>query len=82
MDKEDFDASSSTIKKFAETCVCYEECKPKRPRKAAQLVKATLREKGSARPNTKPTKRLALNGTKNTHDVTLISKDITIANAM
>eukprot|EP00957_Ditylum_brightwellii_P061227 4646148-Ditylum_brightwellii.AAC.1 len=29
MEKEGFGASSSTIKNFMETCVCYEEYKPK-----------------------------------------------------
>eukprot|EP00957_Ditylum_brightwellii_P018625 1399020-Ditylum_brightwellii.AAC.1 len=47
MDKEGFNASSSAIRKFTETCVYYKECMLKRPRKAAQFVKATLREEGS-----------------------------------
>eukprot|EP00957_Ditylum_brightwellii_P166140 12648785-Ditylum_brightwellii.AAC.2 len=29
MDKEGFDTSSSMLKEFMETCVCYKECKPK-----------------------------------------------------
>eukprot|EP00957_Ditylum_brightwellii_P179387 13665598-Ditylum_brightwellii.AAC.2 len=29
MNKEGFDASSSTLKYFTKTCVCYKECKPK-----------------------------------------------------
>eukprot|EP00957_Ditylum_brightwellii_P035005 2653434-Ditylum_brightwellii.AAC.1 len=45
-------------------------------------MKATLREEGSARPNAKLAKRLTVTGTKNPHNITPMSKDITIASTM
>eukprot|EP00957_Ditylum_brightwellii_P070270 5337974-Ditylum_brightwellii.AAC.1 len=48
MDKEGFDMSSSTIKQFTETCVCYEECKPKKTNENS-AAHESYREKGGKR---------------------------------
>eukprot|EP00957_Ditylum_brightwellii_P158017 12028416-Ditylum_brightwellii.AAC.1 len=51
-------------------------------RKAAQLIRATPREEGSAEPNAKLAKRLAMTGDKILHDSTPMAEDITIASTM
>eukprot|EP00957_Ditylum_brightwellii_P150281 11444710-Ditylum_brightwellii.AAC.1 len=45
-------------------------------------MRATPREEGSAKSNTKLAKRLTVTGTENPHDVIPMAKDITIASAM
>eukprot|EP00957_Ditylum_brightwellii_P122152 9315322-Ditylum_brightwellii.AAC.1 len=46
MDKEGFDASSSTIKNFTETCVCYKECMPKEAKESSSACKSYLERGG------------------------------------
>eukprot|EP00957_Ditylum_brightwellii_P197088 15014938-Ditylum_brightwellii.AAC.1 len=46
MDKEDFDASSSTLKEFTEICVHYKECKLKMTEKKNTACKSHSEKKG------------------------------------
>eukprot|EP00957_Ditylum_brightwellii_P154604 11766840-Ditylum_brightwellii.AAC.1 len=54
----------------------------KRLRKAAQLVKYTPRDEEITKPNAKLAKRLTMTGTKNPHNITPMSEDITIASTI
>eukprot|EP00957_Ditylum_brightwellii_P169554 12905386-Ditylum_brightwellii.AAC.1 len=46
MDKEGFDASSSTLKELTETCVHYKECKPKMTEKKSTALKSHSEKEG------------------------------------
>eukprot|EP00957_Ditylum_brightwellii_P107010 8165248-Ditylum_brightwellii.AAC.1 len=48
----------------------------KKLRKATQLVRATPREEGSAKPNAKLTKRLTMTGDNILQDAIQVTKDI------
>eukprot|EP00957_Ditylum_brightwellii_P097203 7403160-Ditylum_brightwellii.AAC.1 len=49
MDKEGFNESSSTIKEFTKTCVCYEECKPKIPEKQSAACMSHSEREGKCK---------------------------------
>eukprot|EP00957_Ditylum_brightwellii_P088676 6753528-Ditylum_brightwellii.AAC.1 len=51
-------------------------------RKLAQLVKATLREDGSARPSAKQAKKFIMIGDEIPHNVIQMAKYVTIASTM
>eukprot|EP00957_Ditylum_brightwellii_P060112 4564864-Ditylum_brightwellii.AAC.2 len=51
-------------------------------RKQAQLIRATPRKEGSARPNVKQAKRLTMIRDKILHNVTPMAMDITIESTM
>eukprot|EP00957_Ditylum_brightwellii_P024400 1842166-Ditylum_brightwellii.AAC.1 len=57
MDKEGFDASSSTIKRFMETCVCYEEYKPKETKENSAACKSHSERGGKHKAKHKATKK-------------------------
>jgi hypothetical protein len=65
MDKEGFDTSSSAIDILQKPLFPTRNASQKRLRKAAHLVRATPREEGSTKPNTKLAKRPTVTGTKN-----------------
>eukprot|EP00957_Ditylum_brightwellii_P200195 15260975-Ditylum_brightwellii.AAC.1 len=65
MDKESFDASSSIIKSLWKPVSAMKNANQKWLRKVVQLMKATPKEEGSARPNAKLAKKLTVTGTKN-----------------
>eukprot|EP00957_Ditylum_brightwellii_P119020 9078074-Ditylum_brightwellii.AAC.1 len=46
IDREDFNASSSTIKEFIEICVCYKECKPTMHVMLVAAFKSPLKREG------------------------------------
>eukprot|EP00957_Ditylum_brightwellii_P171317 13041522-Ditylum_brightwellii.AAC.1 len=75
IDKEGFDASSSTLKDFTKLCVCYKECEPK-------LVRATPKERGNKMPDVKQVKRLTMIGDDLLHNIIQMVEDITIASTM
>ena len=68
MDKEGFDTSSSAINILQKPVFPTRNASQKRLRKAAHLVRATPREEGSTKPNTKLAKRPTVTGTKNLHN--------------
>eukprot|EP00957_Ditylum_brightwellii_P112590 8582656-Ditylum_brightwellii.AAC.1 len=46
MNKEGFDASSSTIKGLIKTCMCYKECEPAIPEMLVVACKSLLEREG------------------------------------
>eukprot|EP00957_Ditylum_brightwellii_P079004 6008852-Ditylum_brightwellii.AAC.1 len=81
MDKKGSNVSSSMIKKW-KPVFSTRSVSQKKLRKAVQLMRATLREDESAKPNTKLAKRLTVTGDKILHVVIQMSKDVTIASTM
>eukprot|EP00957_Ditylum_brightwellii_P053387 4046333-Ditylum_brightwellii.AAC.1 len=57
MDKEDFDTSSSTIKKFTETCVCYEECRPTKSKESSVVHESYSKRGGKRKAKHKASKK-------------------------
>eukprot|EP00957_Ditylum_brightwellii_P166403 12666995-Ditylum_brightwellii.AAC.1 len=57
MDKESFDASSSTLKEFTETCVCYKEYKPKASEKTSAAHKIHSKRGGKCNVKCKVIKK-------------------------
>eukprot|EP00957_Ditylum_brightwellii_P065673 4980512-Ditylum_brightwellii.AAC.1 len=57
MDKEGFDVSSSMLKEFMETCVCYEECKPKVSKKTRAAHKSHSKRGGKHKAKCKASKK-------------------------
>eukprot|EP00957_Ditylum_brightwellii_P064812 4917557-Ditylum_brightwellii.AAC.1 len=66
-----------------ETCVCYEEYKPKETKKSSTTCEShSEREEGSAKPSTKLAKRLTVTGGEILHNVIPMAKDVTIESIM
>eukprot|EP00957_Ditylum_brightwellii_P011192 847512-Ditylum_brightwellii.AAC.1 len=80
--KEGFNANSSTIKKLQKPVFAARNVSQKKLRRATHLVRATLREEGSAKPNTKLAKRLTVTRDKILHNIITVAKDVTIASTM
>eukprot|EP00957_Ditylum_brightwellii_P103476 7884518-Ditylum_brightwellii.AAC.1 len=57
MDKEGFDASSSTLKDFMETCIRYEVCKPKVTKKTSAACKIPSERGGKCKVKCKASKK-------------------------
>eukprot|EP00957_Ditylum_brightwellii_P163935 12481080-Ditylum_brightwellii.AAC.1 len=57
MDKEGFTASSSMLKEFMETCVCYKECKPKASEKTSAACKSHSERGGKHKAKHKASKK-------------------------
>eukprot|EP00957_Ditylum_brightwellii_P160081 12186157-Ditylum_brightwellii.AAC.1 len=57
MDKEGFDASSSMIKKFTETYVCYKDCKLKGSEKTSTACKSHSDRGGKCKAKDKANKK-------------------------
>eukprot|EP00957_Ditylum_brightwellii_P185293 14109206-Ditylum_brightwellii.AAC.1 len=53
MDKEGFNASSSTIKEFTKTCVCYKECEPKMQEKQSAAHRRHSEREGKCKAKCK-----------------------------
>eukprot|EP00957_Ditylum_brightwellii_P133247 10160102-Ditylum_brightwellii.AAC.1 len=57
MDEGDFDASSSTIKKFTETCVCYKGYEPKAAKESSTACKSHSKRGGKRKSKCKASKK-------------------------
>eukprot|EP00957_Ditylum_brightwellii_P081284 6183228-Ditylum_brightwellii.AAC.1 len=57
MDKEGFNMSSSTLKEFTKTCVCYKECKLKVTKKISAACKSHSKRGGKCKAKCKASKK-------------------------
>eukprot|EP00957_Ditylum_brightwellii_P206139 15346994-Ditylum_brightwellii.AAC.1 len=57
MEQEGFDACSSTIKVFTETCIRYQECKPKMPEKQSAAHRSHSEREGKCKAKCKTDKK-------------------------
>eukprot|EP00957_Ditylum_brightwellii_P034270 2598870-Ditylum_brightwellii.AAC.1 len=57
MDKEGFNANSSTLKEFMETCACYEECKLKAAKESSAACKRHSKRGGKCKAKQKASKK-------------------------
>eukprot|EP00957_Ditylum_brightwellii_P149159 11359263-Ditylum_brightwellii.AAC.1 len=82
MGKEGINTNSSMLKEFTETCVCYEECKPKSSEKTSAACKSRSERGGKLNAKHKASKRLTIIGDKTLHDIIPMTEEIIIASAI
>eukprot|EP00957_Ditylum_brightwellii_P052027 3946498-Ditylum_brightwellii.AAC.1 len=83
MDKEGFDMSSSMIKKFMETCVCYKECKLKEIKESSTACKSHSKRGGKGNTKHKASKKVYYDwGQDSSQKIIPMAEDITIASTM
>eukprot|EP00957_Ditylum_brightwellii_P199251 15188633-Ditylum_brightwellii.AAC.1 len=68
MDKEGFNASSSMLKEFTKTCVCYKECEPKGAEKTSTACKSHSERGGKRKAKRKRTPLLQVPWVLQAHD--------------
>eukprot|EP00957_Ditylum_brightwellii_P047447 3603961-Ditylum_brightwellii.AAC.1 len=65
-----------------ETCVCYKECKPKKTKESSIAFESYSKRGGKHNAKCKASKKACCDWDQESHDITPMSKDVTIASTM